>query len=158
MKKVFVLLLVLFLGGCGYKPSKLYVQELLGEGVATHIKIYLRDPQNAMLIKDAVNEALMERFGEKIYKNAKTKLDIAIKSVDFIPLQYDSNGFVVTYRTKVLLDFMLNGTKIPTDGFYDFAIEPNTIITDTMRYIAIKEAANKAIDKFLAKLSFVGKY
>ncbi len=156
MKRVGIVLLILFFIGCGYKPSRLYVQEFLGDAVATHIKIYLRDPQNAMLIKDAVNEALMERFGVKIDKNAKTKLNIAIKSVHFVPLQYDNNGYVVTYRTKVLLDFVLNGKRITTDGLYDFAIEPNTIITDTMRYIAIKEAASKAIEKFLARLSFVG--
>ena len=163
MKRLIIaLLLLLSLSGCGYKSAKAFVNETVGKSIYVQTELLLRDPQNAVLIKDAINKALHERFGKSLasYESADTKIFVGIKRVDFLPLEYDRYGYVVYYRAKVALSFKVlrNGhTKhLSTKGFYDFPIEPNSVITDTLRFIAIKEAANKAIDAFIAKLSFIG--
>ncbi len=148
--------------GCGYKPAKTYIKSVIGERVYVQTALFLRDPENSVLIKDAINKAMQERFGRNLvsYKDADTKIFAKVKSLHFTPLEYDRYGYVVYYRTKVLMEFevLKSGKKehIITQGLYDFPIEPNSVITDSLRFLAIKEAANKAIDAFIAKLSFLG--
>jgi hypothetical protein len=148
--------------GCGYKPLKRYTHDVLGEKIYTHVSIYLRDPENAVLIRDAVNEAILDRFGRSLVKEdqAQSKIYVTIAKVYFTPLEYDKYGYVIYYRNKVILRFTLvkDGKKrtITTSGLYDFPIEPNSIITDTLRYIAIKESATKAIDRFISRIGFLG--
>ncbi len=138
------------------------MNEVVGESIYVQTKLLLRDPQNGVLIKDAIDKALQERFGKRLtsYEGADTKIFVNVKRVDFLPLEYDRDGYVIYYRTKVALTFqVVRGKKqrfIRTKGFYDFPIEPNSVITDTLRFLAIKEAAQKAIDAFIAKLSFIG--
>ncbi len=162
MRRIFLAAILLLFAGCGYKSAKAYVDEVVGERLYVQTSLLLRDPQNAVLIKDAINKALQERFGKRLvsYKSADTKIFVDVKRVDFLPLEYDRYGYVIYYRTKVALAFNVVRGKhtqhLVTKGFYDFPIEPNTVITDTLRFIAIKEAANKAIDAFIAKLSFLG--
>ncbi len=161
--RIFALLLVLFLWqGCGYKPAKRYVRTILGSKVYTEVVVDLRDPQNSVLIKDALNQAILRRFGQNLVprSRADTVVRVEMKHLYFTPLEYDADGYVIYYRTKVILDFTLHSQKgirhIQTSGLYDFPIEPNSVITDAMRYIAIKEAANKALDRFISQLSFQG--
>ncbi len=162
-KAIFSLLLILLVAGCGYKSSKGYVKNLFGDKVYTEVKIYLRDPQNSVLIKDAVNRAVIEKFGSKLVSNkedANTKIYATLKELYFIPLEYNSQGYIVYYRTKVIMGFRvqqgLRNRFLTTEGIYDFQVEPNSVITDTLRFIAIKEAANKALDRFISKVSFLG--
>ncbi len=161
--RIFALLLVLLLWqGCGYKPAKRYVRSVLGPKVYTEVVVDLRDPQNSVLIKDALNQAILRRFSQNLVpkSHADTIIEVRMKYLYFTPLEYDANGYVIYYRTKVVLDCTLRSSKgvrhIQTSGLYDFPIEPNSVITDTMRYIAIKEAANKALDRFISRLSFQG--
>ncbi len=155
-------MVVLLWQGCGYKPAKRYVRSVLGPKVYTEVVVDLRDPQNSVLIKDALNQAILRRFGQNLVpkSHADTIIKVRMKHLYFTPLEYDANGYVIYYRTKVVLDFTLRSSKgvrhIQTSGLYDFPIEPNSVITDTMRYIAIKEAANKALDRFISRLAFQG--
>jgi len=157
----FVIVLLLW-QGCGYRPAKHYVRSVLGAKVYTNVVVDLRDPQNSVLIKDALNQAILRHFGQNIVpkSEADTLINVRMKHLYFTPLEYDANGYVIYYRTKVVLDFTIHSPKgvrhIQTSGLYDFPIEPNSVITDTMRYIAIKEAANKALDRFISRLAFQG--
>ncbi|MRI59340.1 MAG: hypothetical protein C6H99_07535 [Epsilonproteobacteria bacterium] len=158
---IWVAALAALMGGCGYKPIKHYTRSAFEGGVYTQVKVYLRDPQNAVLIKDAVKEAVMERFGGHLAnrRSAATAVDIKIKRLFFTPLEYDKNGYVVYYRTKVIMEFDLTrgqkSQRITTSGFYDFAIEPNSVISDTLRFIAIRESAKKAIDRFISRVAYM---
>ena len=155
-------MLALFLAGCGYKPMRSYTQQILGEKVYVHVNVFLRDPRNAIFIKNAVHEAILERFGSRLSdkEHADTFIDVRIKGISFRPLEYDKYGYVNYYRTTTTLEFVYKKDgvqkRITTSGYYDFPIESNSVITDNLRFLAIKESANKAIDQFIAQLSYMG--
>ena len=148
--------------GCGYVSAAHYAQSVVGESVSTEVLISAEDPQNTVLIKDAVDTAVITKFRTSLTsKNAsKTHLKIQILSVSFTPLRYDVNGYVVTYRTIVSMG--INRTTLDkskgysTWGVYDFDIEPNAIISDQARFNAIGLSAQKAIDAFIAQIAAEG--
>lgn len=160
--RLWVLGLILAITGCGYAPASYYAKSVVGESVSTDVVISMEDPQNTVLIKDAVDRAVITKFRTALKpKNvALTHLKIAVSSVAFTPLRYDTNGYVVTYRTTVSMSIekTLNGEKstYTTHGIYDFDIEPNSIISDQSRFEAISQGAQKAIDTFVAQVSAQG--
>jgi len=157
-----IALSVIVLSGCGYKPTTLYTQHVLTDKIFTEVEIYLRDPENAVLVKDAMNEAIVSRFGARIAKreDATTQLKIAFKTVAFTPIQYDANGYAVYYRANVSLKIHYESPKGEGDetvsGFYDFPIEPNAIISDAKRFEAIRFGAQKALDAFISRMAMRG--
>lgn len=152
---------VLF-AGCGYKSAAHYAQSVVGESVSTEVLISMEDPQNTVIIKDAVNTAVITKFRTPLTsKNAsQTHLKIRIASVGFSPLRYDTNGYVTTYRTTVSMHIdRKTQEKIHSynaSGMYDFDIEPNAIISDQARFNAISMGAQKAIDVFIAQVAAEG--
>jgi hypothetical protein len=164
MKKVvgFALLVLLF-SSCGYKPTAIYTKNVLGDKIYADVKISLQDPENSILIKDAINEAIINKFHSKLVsKNeASSKLDIKLSSVRFQPIEYDSNGYVIAYKTLVRLETTYSDksskkSTISTTGDYDFNIQSLSVISDSKRFNAIKEASQKAIDAFISKISIRG--
>jgi hypothetical protein len=158
---IFLLLLV-FINGCGYKPSSHYAKQVVDEKVSTQILISMQDPENTVLIKDAVNEAVVTKFKASLVdeKNSDTHLRIAISKIRFSPLQYNLEGYIVTYRTYIVLQILRTkdneSQTYISNGVYDFAIEPNAIISDKARFQAIKQSAQKAIDSFIAAVASQG--
>ena len=135
---------------------------MVGETVSTEIIISMTDPENTVLLKDALDQAVIRRFQTNLRhaKAAKTHLEIELKSVGFSPLQYDSNGYIISYRTTIHL-----GIKRTKDHFtksysakgnFDFTINPNAIITDQQRFEAIANSAAKALDSFVAQVAAEG--
>jgi len=164
MKKVvgFALLVLLF-SSCGYKPTAIYTKNVLGDKIYADVEISLEDPENSILIKDAINEAIINKFHSKLVsKNeASSKLDIKLSSVKFQPIDYDSNGYVIAYKTLVRLETTYSDksskkSTISTTGDYDFNIQSLSVISDSKRFNAIKEASQKAIDAFISKISIRG--
>lgn len=157
-----LMLAALVLGGCGYAPASHYARNVVGESVSTEVVVSMEDPQNTVIIKDAVDTAVITKFRTalKPKSSAKTHLKISIGGVGFSPLQYDTNGYVITYRAGVTMSISRttdeNTTLYSTSGVYDFAIEPNAIITDQARFEAISQGAQKAIDAFIAQLASEG--
>jgi len=159
---VTVALLLPLFAGCGYKPMTAYTEKIFTDRVYTEVEVYLRDPENAVLVKDAMNEAVVSRFGAKIAKkeDATTHLWIRFKSVSFSPIQYDANGYAVYYRANVNLSVRyVSPKKSGTEsvfGFYDFPIEPNAVISDAKRFEAIRFGAQKALDAFISRMAMRG--
>lgn len=159
---VFGAILAMWIGGCGYAPASHYAKNVLGDSVSTEVVVSMEDPQNTVIIKDAVDTAVITRFRTALApkNSAETHLKIAIQSVTFSPLQYDTNGYVVTYRTTVRMNIIRTANEksstYSTHGIYDFAIEPNAIITDQARFEAIRQGASKAIDTFIAQIAAEG--
>ena len=159
---VILALHVSFLTGCGYQPSSKFARGVVGDKVSTQIIISAIDPQNSVLIKDAVDAAVIKSFQTSLSDRAHstTQLIITLKSVSYTPLQYDVNGYVTGYRTLVYLKISSEHEGIvkqyDVEGNYDFSIEANAIISDQIRFEAIKNGAAKAISSFVAKLSAQG--
>ncbi len=139
-----------------------YTKNVFTDKIYTEVDVYLRDPENAVLVKDAMNEAIVSRFGAKIAKkeDATTHLWIRFKRVTFSPIQYDANGYAVYYRANVTLNIRYASPKKrgseSVSGFYDFPIEPNAVISDAKRFEAIRFGAQKALDAFMSRMAVRG--
>lgn len=160
--KYWILSVLILLSGCGYQPASHYAKNIVGESVSTEVVVSMEDPQNTVIIKDAVDTAVITKFRTALVpKNtAKTHLKISIGSVSFTPLRYDTDGYVITYRTTVTMSIIRTSEEksqtYATKGMYDFEIEPNAIISDQARFEAIRQGAQKGIDAFVAQIAAQG--
>lgn len=151
-----------FLAGCGYRPNATFAQRQTGDSVSVDVVISAVNPQNTVLIKDAVSKAVIENFRTRLTNSndAATKLTVNLASVSYYPIQYNSNGYIISYRmrTVLLITMRHNGIvkKYTEQGIYDFSIEPNAIISNQLRITAIKNSAAKAIRAFVAQISAIG--
>ena len=123
MQKILASFLVLlFIVGCGYTPASKQARKVVGSRLFVEVTVSLEDPENAVLVKDALNEAVISRFNSKLVhkSDATTQLKVKFERVAFSPIQYDSNGYAVFYRAKVTLNisYMVNGKKIYLSDYY----------------------------------------
>lgn len=159
---VLLFIFVISFSSCGYRPSAKFARNVMGNSISTTIKISLQDPQNTVQIKDALDSAILEIFHTSLKprSEAKTHLDIEMKSIEYVPLAFDTEGFIVAYRSKTTLYIYktTNGkTKMyKSYGTYDFSIVANAVLTDSERYNAIKYGAKKAIRSFMAQVTSEG--
>jgi hypothetical protein len=158
----FIIFIVIF-SACGYKPTSVYTQKVLGEDIYVKVETSLKDPENSILIRDALNEAVIYKFNARTTQkeDASAKLYVQLKHVGFQPIEYDNNGYVIAYKTNVTLltryhDRYGKEKSLKTEGDFDFNIASNSVISDTKRFNAIKEASQKAIDAFISRISVEG--
>ena len=162
LKSFFILFLILELSGCGYKPSSHYSRKVVGDKISTNVVISAQDPENTVLIKDAVDLAIIETFRASLVDKrlADTHLNFSISNPRYTPIQYNADGFVITYRATIILGIIRETKNVKkrytAKGTYDFAIAPNAVITDQERFDAIKFSAQKAIASFIAQVSAEG--
>ncbi|MBN2781641.1 MAG: hypothetical protein JXQ66_00200 [Campylobacterales bacterium] len=161
--RVFLLsFIALFFISCGYQPSSKFARDVLGDKVSTDVIVSAKDPENSVVIKDSIDAAIVEKFHASLVKKgfSQTHLELKVGDPLYTPVQYDANGYVVSYRTTIVLYIkkysnseIKNYTSI---GTYDFNIAPNAIISDQERFLAIKCSAQKALNSFLAQVSAEG--
>jgi hypothetical protein len=163
MKKLLTLTIAtLILASCGYKPSSHYTKKIVGEDIYTEVEVSLSDPENAVLIKDALNKALYTRLKSKATckQDADSSIYVAYDNIRFVPLQYNKNGYVVHYQANITLGFTFVKGKVTQKrqivGRYDFPIRPSAIISNDLRFKAIEQGSVKALDQFIAYLSAKG--
>ncbi len=161
--KVFLLATItISLSSCGYKPSAKYSRAVTGEKISTSVIISSEDPENTVLIKDSMDSAILEVFHASLtsQKLSTTHLNIAILNISYMPLQYDQDGFVIAYRTTIVLKIdrksKLREKKYIANGSYDFSIVANAIMSDQQRFDAIRYSSTKAIKSFIAQVSAEG--
>ena len=160
--KLLSLFLVLLVAGCGYLPASKQARKAVGEKLFVEVEVSLEDPENAVLIKDAARKAVVTRFHASLVPQweAKTTLWVKLSRISFTPLQYDANGYIIVYRANIGIQVERRklGEKktYSSKGSYDFAIEPNAVITDSQRFDAISKASLKALDSFVAQIGAEG--
>ena len=158
---VFLSILVLF-NACGYKPSSTYARNVVGKKISTSVKISAQDPENTVLIKDALDSAIVEIFHASLTNKryADTHLNFVLTPPTYAAIQYNTDGFVIAYRATISLKITQetkNSKKhYMAKGTYDFSVVPNAVITDQERFDAIKFSAIKAISSFVAQISAEG--
>lgn len=134
----------------------------MGDKISTTVQISAQDPENTVIIKDAVDEAIIEVFHASLTSRAlsTTHLELSISDPSYSPTQYNSDGYIVGYRTTIILSIVKyhNGLSknYSARGTYDFSILPNAIVSDQERFEAIKFSSAKAIKSFLAQVSAEG--
>lgn len=155
--------MVALLSGCGYKPASYYAKHALGNKIYAEVTISRQDPRNSVLIKDAVNEAVVSRFSGKLVakEQADSILHVKIDSIAFSPTVYDKYGYVVAYKALITLgisyeDETKKVQKLTATGEYDFSIESNSVVSDNNRFDAIRYASEDALDEFVSKIAIKG--
>lgn len=162
MKFIFPLILVLVFTACGYKPTAHFAKGVLGSKVSVSVDMYSEDPENTVIIKDAILQALMTRFRvvSSERKFSITHLDVKLNSIGESSVEFDANGYVVAKRisTSLAVTRYTKGVQksYTVSGQLDFDIEPNSTVSDTDRFKAIKAASLKAIDALIVQLAVEG--
>jgi len=161
---IWVLLIGFTLTACGYKPSAQFAKKVIGEKVYTNVDVSLANPENAVLTKDGLNKALQTRLKTIVTskEDADSMISVLYESIQFLPLQYDKNGYVVYYQVVMTLRFTFErGDEIEsrrTIGRYEFSIFPTAIIAYDVQLRAIEQSSIKALDQFIAYIAAKGYY
>lgn len=138
-----------------------YTKQTLGENIFVESIVNLADPENAVIAKDALNQAIAQKFHARLVNKseADTIISIEITSVSVYSIADNEAGFANFYRAAVNLAFAYtdkkgNTRKFSNYGFYDFPVDVISTLTDENRFNAIKEASISAVDKFIAQVAF----
>lgn len=163
MKKIlfyiFSFSLLIFLSGCGYKPSSVYQKRIIGNDIKAVVKISSQTPRESTFLKDALNDAVYTVFGDNLVnQNPNTTIQLSISSSSLSPLDYDENGFPILYRSAVTLKAVITDKFSKThtytvSGNYDFAIKANSILNDQIKLDSFKQASINALNKLLAEIT-----
>jgi hypothetical protein len=135
---------------------------MISQKVYTEVEVSLSDPENAVLVKDALNRALYTRLKSQATRkeDAGSSIKVSYKSIRFVPLQYNSNGYVVYYQANITLKFIFEKGKEKEErslvGRYEFPIRPSAIISNDLRFQAIEKGSVKALDEFISYISAKG--
>ena len=162
LKLLFISIILLSFTSCGYKASAKYARVVVGEKISTSVNISSEDPENTVVIKNAVDAAVIQVFHASLTSRtlSTTHLELSINEPSYTPLQYDKDGYIIAYRTTVNLRIAKHKDGrikfYTTHGSYDFNIVANAVITDLERFNAIKFSAQKAIRSFIAQVSAEG--
>ena len=169
-RKVLFVLFTLFLPilvftSCGYKPTNYYAKKELSGRVYVNLFVDLIDPRNAVEIKDAMNEILVQKIGSRLVydeKLADNIMNLNIKSVSLIPIQYDKYGYNKVYKAyvEIFVSYNKKGEthkkSFVVSGENTFTVDSisNTSeINSSKRYQAIKAASEDALDEVLSKIA-----
>lgn len=166
MIKIYVSLICLFFIGCGYHPNSYYAKNIFGDGVFVDIVISASSPESSVSIKDAVNNAVIKRFGAKLKsrQEANSFLKINVESVAQTPIAYNEQGFISHYRTNVVLAIYFENTSgkrfiVTNSGYNDYSADyTSAIVLEQYRLESISNAANNALDKFVAQVAYYGEF
>ncbi|WP_291027348.1 LPS assembly lipoprotein LptE [Helicobacter sp.] len=152
--------------GCGYQPVSYYARSIFNDGVCVDIAVNPSVPESGTNIKDAVNNAVIKRFGSKLKskQEAQSFLHINVREIIQAPVAYNQQGFVSYYRTHITLDIHFENTSgvsfdVTNTGYYDYSADfTSTIVLDQYRLESINNAANMALEKFISQVAYYGEF
>ena len=159
MKKFIYFLIFLFFIACGYKPSSVYQEKVLGNNIKVVVDIDVKNPRETIFLKDAVLDAVYTLLGKNVcYENCDSTMIINPGSSSLEILDYDQNGYPVLYRSIVNLNVKVidkNGKTrtYNVSGSYDFRISSDSVIDDETRLNAYKNASINALNKLFANIA-----
>lgn len=161
MKHSLLILFIVFVfTACGYKPSSYYAKQQLEGSIYVNLIINLEDPRNAVIVKDAMHELIVNRLNSNIVFNrneADTVVDVKLNSVSMQELQDDDDGYSNLYRASVSIgvSYLKDGIRksFTVTGDHEFSLSSGATITDTKRFEAIRSASSKALEEVISKLA-----
>ncbi|MCK9161571.1 MAG: LPS assembly lipoprotein LptE [Arcobacteraceae bacterium] len=160
MKKSLILIILFFLVGCGYKPVTHYTKEQIYGLVYLTSITSLENPQNSVILQDNVARILISNLDLELTDNknlADTIVTVSIGTPYFKVVEYNTQGYVKTYRAKVSVELIYQNEqtqrRVSSNGEYDFSVGSVSTISDTERFNAIKQATSKALEDILGKIA-----
>jgi len=153
-------LLIIF-NGCGYKPTSYYAKNEISGKVYVDLAIDINNPQNSILVKDAMNEMIVNRFNGELTHNkneADTVVLVKLASVSHSVLSSDNQGYAKTYRANVTIsvNYKKKGEKsksISVSNYYDYNVKADALVSDQQKQEAVKNAATRALNDLFAKIA-----
>ncbi len=152
----------LFMTGCGYKPTSHYANNEISGKVYVNLNIDINNAINSVLVKDSVNDMIINQFGAALTydKNkADTIVDVSLGSVSFSSLQSDNEGYAKLYRTTISVNLTYHNIKsdvkksLNVSGNYDYAIDSDSLITDAKKTESVSIAVQKALDEVFSHIA-----
>jgi len=148
--KIVFIFLILFFVGCGYKPTSEYISKNLGNSIKPVVDINIQNPEDALFLRDALNEAIIDDYKAHIDNKGVSIYKLSVLSTSISAIGYDENGYPILYRASVSLRAAVKDKKgiinnYNANGTYDFSIKSNSILDDNAKHNAIKEAYLQAL-------------
>ena len=149
------IIILFYLISCSYTPIAKYKQNIIKNKIYTEIDISISEPKNSVLLKDALNDIMFRYFNNSTLEQNSTFnfIKVTYKSINFRPTSYDKNGYTLSYRAEIELNFKstINNDKIEKDinGNYDFFISSDQLLSNDIKYKAIKYSSEDALNKFI---------
>ncbi|SFV64555.1 Probable lipoprotein Cj1090c [hydrothermal vent metagenome] len=168
MKKILLSLSLLILIGCGYKPSAHYIKNVFEDSVFVDVKVSTEEPENAVYVKDALHRMIITRFKGKVVPRdqADSILEASYDGTYFVPISYDSNGYITRYRANVRMVFKFKtkakssakakSFKRSISAYVEEDIHASSSLSSALRILAIRRGMEKALDQFLAYVATQG--
>ncbi len=160
MKRVWWLIFSIIVAGCGYKPIKSFAKESIKDPVYIYVNIRSDEPKYGIYIYDEFAKLISERLNLKLTKDkkeAKSKIDIIDYSISVQPLNYDENGYVIRYGVGVSIKYRVKSPKKSwqesLNSYEEVGVKSTSIQSYKSQEEAIKEAIDKALDRFLYHLT-----
>jgi len=162
--KIFFLLFCtsfFILSGCGYKPSVYYAKNEITGKVYVDLVMNMDNSRNSVLVKDAMNEMVLNRFNAQLTQNkeeADTYVVVQLASVSHSVMASDNEGYAKTYRANVSISVQYqkkDGIKkhVSVSNYYDYNVETDALVSDQQKEEAVKNAAVKALGDLFSKIA-----
>lgn len=157
----FIVISLIGFSGCGYKPSSYYAKGAIEGKVFVDVIIDIENSNNAVYIKDAINEMVLNRFkGSLVFdkKEADSYIIIDLKSISNSAIETDTTGYTRTYRTRVNAKVSYKSKDTPfktisVSDYYDYIVDASSSVTTQKRNEAIRIASTKAISNIFSKIA-----
>ncbi|MDO4875174.1 MAG: LPS assembly lipoprotein LptE [Campylobacter sp.] len=171
MRYFLAFFIAIFICGCGYKPVSKITNDLVGDKIYVDVIISKEEPKNSVWIKDAVKEGMVARLNKNLVskESADALIIISVKDLNYEAIIYDEFGYITSYKAHLSLNYKTkfkDGTVVDilATGEYDFSVArrqkdvrfADSILSDTQKYEAIKEASKEAFDEYIASLAVKG--
>ncbi len=156
MKKFLIILSLLFVSGCGYKPSAHYIQSIFDGSIYVDVKVSSKEPENAVYVKDALHRMIITRFGGKVTprEHAQNIIVASYEGTSFVPISYDENGYITRYRANIRMKFNMKSKDVNLNrnitAYVEEDIHASSSLSSALRILAIRKGMEKALDQFLA--------
>ncbi|MEA3498887.1 MAG: LPS assembly lipoprotein LptE [Campylobacterota bacterium] len=159
---LYFLIFSLFVG-CGYKPATYYAKNEIVGKVFVESPIDIENSENSIIIKDAMNEMVINQFNgiltdEK--NSADTIVIVDLTTVSHTALSTDNEGYTKSYRTTVKInvkyrkvDSSSHYKSIDVSNYYDYSVDDDLVITDQKKIEAVKQASVNALSDIFSKIA-----
>ena len=157
----FVIFVILVSNGCGYKPTSYYAKNEISGKVYVDLEMDIENTQNAVLVKDAMNEMILNRFNAQLTQDkesADTQVLVRLSNVTHSVMASDNEGYAKTYRADVTITVTyqkLGEQKkyISVSNYYDYDVVANSLVSDQQKQEAVKKAAARAFSDLFSKIA-----
>ncbi len=155
--------LSILLTGCGYKPSSYYAKNEIVGKVFVESKINIGSSENSIIIKDVMNEMIINRFNGTLVDTlgeADTVVIVTLLRASNSAISTDDEGYANAYRMTVSINVQYKKTKstedyklISASNYYDYSVDVDSIITDRKKEEAKKLASINALSDIFSKIA-----